>query len=60
MAIARAVARSFVAELKRRYPDARHHCYAFAVGHGASVTHGMSDDGEPAGTAGVALPPTPA
>ena len=35
-----------------RYPDASHWCYAFAIGHGASVIHGMSDDGEPSGTAG--------
>jgi uncharacterized YigZ family protein len=26
--------------------------YAFAIGHGATVTHGMSDAGEPSGTAG--------
>ena len=45
--------RTFVSRVKAKYPDARHHCYAFAVGHGASVTHGMSDDGEPSGTAGA-------
>ena len=45
-------ARAYIAAIKERYPDARHHCYAFAIGHGASVTHGMSDDGEPSGTAG--------
>ena len=45
-------ARAFIAEISRRYPDATHHVYAFAVGYGASVTHGMSDDGEPSGTAG--------
>ncbi len=45
-------ARAFIAEIRRRYPDASHHVYAFAVGYGASVTHGMSDDGEPSGTAG--------
>ena len=38
--------------MRARHTDASHHVYAFAVGHGASVTHGMSDDGEPSGTAG--------
>ena len=45
-------ARALVADLRRLYPDATHHCFAFAVGHGATVTHGSSDDGEPSGTAG--------
>lgn len=40
-------ARAYIAAMKERYPDARHHCCAFAIGHGACVTHGMSDDGEP-------------
>ncbi|MEW6755329.1 MAG: YigZ family protein [Candidatus Latescibacterota bacterium] len=46
------VARQFIAQVRDEFPDASHHVYAFAVGHGASVTHGMSDDGEPSGTAG--------
>ncbi len=45
-------ARAFIAEISRRYPDATHHVYAFAVGFGASVVHGMTDAGEPSGTAG--------
>ncbi|MFQ5613296.1 MAG: YigZ family protein [Anaerolineae bacterium] len=45
-------ARDFVAEMRREFSDATHNVYAFAVGFGASVTHGMSDDGEPPGTAG--------
>ena len=48
--------------MRRRFPDARHHCYAFSIGHGASVTQGMSDDGEPSGTAGrpiLGLSPRP-
>lgn len=45
-------ARALLARLRGEFPDASHHVYAFAVGVGASVTHGMSDDGEPSGTAG--------
>lgn len=45
-------ARALIDDCRRRYPDASHHVYAFAVGYGASVTHGMSDAGEPSGTAG--------
>ena len=47
-----AEARGLVARLRGEFPDASHQVYAFAVGAGASVTHGMSDDGEPSGTAG--------
>jgi len=47
-----AAARAFIARIRARHPEADHHVYAFAVGYGASVTHGMSDDGEPPGTAG--------
>jgi uncharacterized YigZ family protein len=45
-------ARAFIAALRSEMPDASHHVYAFIVGHGATTTLGMSDDGEPAGTAG--------
>lgn len=45
-------AKAFIDEISQIYPDASHHVYAFAVGYGASVIHGMSDAGEPAGTAG--------
>lgn len=45
-------AKSCIDRVRARYPDASHHVYAFAVGYGASVTHGMSDAGEPSGTAG--------
>ncbi|MFH1570899.1 MAG: YigZ family protein [Gemmatimonadota bacterium] len=45
-------ARAAVQARRQLYPDASHHVFAFAVGHGATVTHGMSDDGEPSGTAG--------
>ncbi|MBI2503315.1 MAG: YigZ family protein [Candidatus Latescibacteria bacterium] len=45
-------ARALVARLRAEFPDASHQVYAFAVGFGASLIHGMSDDGEPSGTAG--------
>ena len=44
--------RQFLAQIREEMPDASHHVYAFRVGHGNSVTEGMSDDGEPSGTAG--------
>ena len=45
-------AHEFLHQTREQFPDASHHVYAFAVGHGSTVTHGMSDDGEPSGTAG--------
>ena len=45
-------AKAFVEKVKTEEPGYSHAVYAFAVGHGASVTHGMSDAGEPSGTAG--------
>lgn len=45
-------ARAFIRAIRAEMPDATHHVYAFKIGHGASVSEGLSDDGEPAGTAG--------
>lgn len=45
-------AKAFIEQVKSEEPNYSHAVYAFAVGHGASVTHGMSDAGEPSGTAG--------
>ena len=38
-------------KVKKRYWDARHHCWAYVLGRNP-VSERMSDDGEPAGTAG--------
>ncbi len=48
-------AQSFIRAIRSEMPDASHHVYAFKIGYGASVSEGMSDDGEPSGTSG---PPT--
>jgi uncharacterized YigZ family protein len=44
---------AFVARIRDEHPDATHHCWAFVAGPPGSTRHvGMSDDGEPHGTAG--------
>jgi uncharacterized YigZ family protein len=45
-------ARAFIEQVREEFADATHNVYAFRAGYGASVTEGMSDDGEPPGTAG--------
>jgi len=45
-------AKAFIAAVRAEMPDASHHVYAFKVGYGSSVIEGMTDDGEPSGTAG--------
>lgn len=48
-----ASAKDFVAGIKEEFPDATHNCWAFAAGPpGDTAQVGMSDDGEPHGTAG--------
>ena len=45
-------AKAFIEQVKQEEPNYSHAVYAYAIGHGASVTHGLSDAGEPSGTAG--------
>jgi uncharacterized YigZ family protein len=45
-------AKAFIQSARDEMPDATHHVYAFKVGYGGSITEGMTDDGEPSGTAG--------
>lgn len=47
-----AAARGFVADLARRYHDARHVCSAWRLGAPPPPLEHRHDDGEPAGTAG--------
>ncbi|MFI7581947.1 YigZ family protein [Kocuria kalidii] len=49
-----AEARAAVDDLRRSHHDARHHCSAFVLGPDRDVQR-SSDDGEPAGTAGLPM-----
>jgi uncharacterized YigZ family protein len=50
---ARDAARLFIDAVRREFPDATHHCWAYAAGApGDTAQAGQSDDGEPRGTAG--------
>lgn len=43
--------KDIVAELKKKYHDARHHCYAYRLGYLGDKFR-ANDDGEPSGSAG--------
>ena len=45
-------ARAFIAEMKKKYHDARHNCWCYIIRGGAER---YSDDGEPQGTAGIPM-----
>lgn len=42
---------SYLREIRKRYPDARHHVYAYVLREGNKTRY--SDDGEPSGTGGL-------
>ena len=44
-------ATAFIAEMKKKYWDARHNCSAFVIGNNQELSR-CSDDGEPSQTAG--------
>ena len=45
-------AKAFIAEMKKKYYDARHNCWCYIIRGGAER---YSDDGEPQGTAGIPM-----
>jgi len=46
-------AQAFIESIRREFPDATHHCWAYVAGPpGDTASVGLSDDGEPHGTAG--------
>ncbi len=47
-------AKAVLADYRKRYYDARHVCYAYALGNDGNTTR-QNDDGEPAGTAGAPM-----
>ncbi len=47
-------ARDFISELRKEHHEARHVCHAFVLGADREIQR-SSDDGEPAGTAGIPM-----
>ena len=47
-------AKAFVSDIKAKYPDATHNCYAYIADVGGFYVK-FSDDGEPQGTAGLPM-----
>ena len=45
-------ARTFIAEMKKKYYDARHNCWCYSIKDGPER---YSDDGEPQGSAGIPM-----
>ena len=43
--------RYYIKEIKKKYHDAKHHCFAYKIIEGEKT----SDDGEPTGTAGIPI-----
>lgn len=45
------LAKNTISDIRKKYHDARHHCFAYKIGV-ANPVHRTFDDGEPSGTAG--------
>lgn len=44
-----------IEEIRKKYHDARHHCFAYRVIEDNHIIERASDDGEPSGTAGLPM-----
>ena len=44
-----------IKEVKKKYFDARHNCYAYSIFSENGIINRCSDDGEPSGTAGAPM-----
>lgn len=47
-------AKAYIQSIKKKHPDANHHCYAFMIGEHDEIQR-SNDDKEPSGTAGVPM-----
>ena len=47
-------AQQFILDIREKHRDAKHHCYAYVIGLNSGIMR-YSDDGEPAGTAGMPI-----
>ncbi len=47
-----AEAENFIDQMRKKYHDATHNCFAYRIGTGPNEVTRFSDDGEPSGTAG--------
>ena len=45
------IAKNIIADIRKQYHDARHHCFAYKIGF-ENFIHRAYDNGEPSGTAG--------
>lgn len=44
-----------IKQIKKKYYDAKHHCFAFSIIEENGIAQKSSDDGEPSGTAGAPI-----